>query len=103
MGFITPEERERERALFDAERKRVPDLFLREPMIDDVSFTRWVGIEDVFGPRSVGYTKLVPQDFIVEEISKDGRVRTVDIGESLHERSAEEGKTYYFDLVKIGI
>lgn len=103
MDVTTSEEREQERELFEAERKRVPEFFVREPMIDDVSFTRWVGIEDVFGRRPVGYTKLVPQDFIVEEISKDGTVRTVDIGESLPERPTEEGKTYYADLVKIGI
>lgn len=99
--FITPEERESERALFMEERKRAPELFLRPPMIDDADSLRHIGIEGVSDNNPIGYLKLFPQDFIVEEISRDGKVHTVDIGA---EQSEDEGgNTYYADLVKIGI
>jgi TruD family tRNA pseudouridine synthase len=100
--IISPEEREAERFLFDAERKRVPDLFLREPMIDDDYFLRWIGIEDVLNKRPIGYLKLLPQDFIVEEISRDGIVHDIKIGD-LKNPVEGEGLTYYADLVKIGV
>ncbi len=100
--IITPEEHEKERLLFEAERKRVPELFLRAPMIDDDSFLRRVGIDNVFGDRPVGYLKLLPQDFIVEEISRDGLVHDVGL-DALRPAEETEGATYYADLVKIGI
>jgi tRNA pseudouridine13 synthase len=100
--MLTQEEREQERQLFEAERKRVPELFLREPMVDDTEFLRWIGIEVVNPDRPLGYIKLLPQDFIVEEILQDGTVVTVDPGQLINNISAE-GKTYYAELVKIGI
>jgi len=100
--IISAEDRERERALFEAERKRVPDLFQRAPMIDDDVCLRSIGIEGVYGARPLGYLKLFPQDFIVEEISRDGNVRTIDV-ESVEISEAAEGTTYYADLVKIGL
>ena len=60
--IISAEDRERERALFEAERKRVPDLFQRAPMIDDDACLRSIGIEGVYGDRPLGYLKLFPQD-----------------------------------------
>ncbi len=100
--IISPEERENERILFDTERKRVPDLFLREPTIDDDDALRWIGIEEFLGHRPIGYLKLMPQDFIVEEISRDGAMHTVELG-NLEMAKELEGGTYYVDLVKMGI
>jgi tRNA pseudouridine13 synthase len=99
---LTSEEREKERQLFEAERKRVPELFLREPMVDDAEFLRWIGIETANPDRPLGYIKLLPQDFIVEEILQDGTLVTVDFGELINNVAAE-GKTYYAELVKVGI
>jgi TruD family tRNA pseudouridine synthase len=100
--FITPEEREKERLLFDAERKRAPELFVVKPMIDDDEALRKIGIEHVPEHRQLGYLKLLPQDFIVEEISKNGTVHTVDLAE-LAPAPETEGGTYYVDLVKVGV
>lgn len=99
---MTPEEREKERILFEAERKRFPQLFERRPMVDTEPFLKWIGIEGLPSDRLIGYLKYLPQDFIVEEISPDGILRTVDIDPSVADVSAE-GLTYYADLVKIGI
>ncbi len=100
--FISPEEREKERRLFDAERKRTPELFEVEPMIDDDDALRMIGIGEVPPHRPLGYLKLLPQDFIVEEISRDGDVHTVEFGD-LAPAPESEGGTYYIDLVKVGI
>jgi tRNA pseudouridine13 synthase len=100
--FITPEEREKERLLFEAERKRVPELFAVKPMIDTDEALRKIGIEAVPQNRPLGYLKLLPQDFIVEEISRDGAVHTVELG-NLEPAQETEGGTYYVDLVKVGI
>jgi TruD family tRNA pseudouridine synthase len=99
--IISPEERENERALFEAERQRVPELFLRAPMIDDEACLRSIGIENVYGDLPVGYLKLWPQDFIVEEVSREGNVCSVD-AEGLDVNRADEGGTFYADLVKLG-
>lgn len=101
--IITPEERDQERLLFETERKRVPELFDRMPMIDDDATLRSIGIEGILGGnRPIGYLKLMPQDFIVEEISRDGNPHTVDLG-VLQPAPETEGSTYYADLVKAGI
>lgn len=98
---MTPEEREKERVLFEAERQRVPHLFNREPMVDTEKFLKLIGIEGIdAGP--IGYVKLMPQDFIVEEISPNELLHTVDTG-PLFDSNLGDGPTIYADLVKIGI
>jgi len=100
--LITLEEREKERLLFDAERRRAPKLFLRPPMIDDDECLRLIGIEGVYGNLPIGYLKLWPQDFIVEEISQEGTIHSVD-SDGLKIDHGNEGGTFYADLVKVGI
>src|SRR6185437_5990337 len=100
---VTHEDRERERQLFEEERKRVPELFELAPMVDNDAALQSIGIHGVFpGPRPLGYLKLLPQDFIVEEISRDGATHTVAFEEAKPAPEAE-GATYYADLVKLGI
>ena len=100
--IITAGDREKERVFFEAERKKTPELFQRAPMIDDDASLQSVGIEAVYGSRPVGYLKLFPQDFIVEEVSKEGTVCTIDLGNGEAPETGE-GTTYYADLVKIGV
>src|SRR3989344_958261 len=95
--------REKQRLLFESERKRFPHLFDRAPMIDNELFLRWIGIEPLERDLMPGYIKYAPQDFIVEEISPDGFLRTVDFKPPQTDNSNEEVKTIYADLVKIGI
>lgn len=93
--------REKEREFFEAERHRASQLFERDPMIDSPEFLKEIGIEIFNGKLPLGYLRLVPQDFIVEEIAADGTIHTVDAEASAVLSS--EGKTVYADLVKVGI
>lgn len=101
--MITQEERERERALFSAERARVPEQFEREPMVDDARFLKMIGIElDSPEPKPVGYLRLMPQDFIVEEVDQKGQIHDVSV-ENAPGLLQGEGNTIFADLVKVGI
>ncbi len=100
--MLSQEEREKERALFQREREQHPELFVREPMIDDGPLLRSIGIEGLDTDRPLGYLRLMPQDFIVEEITPDQAIHTVDIDNTQHNITGE-GPTVYCDLVKIGI
>ena len=100
--ILSQEERDAERKLFDEERKRVPELFVRAPMVDDDTTLKHVGIENIPAGRPVGYLKLHPQDFIVEEISRDGMLHDINL-EGKGADLSGEGATYFVDLVKVGI
>lgn len=71
---------ERERALLETEKQRAPHLFERPPLIDSPQELSWIGIEGVFEEFPVGYIKYLPQDFIVEEISLEKSLHTVEEG-----------------------
>lgn len=102
--MITLEEREKERALFQTARAQHPDLFVRLPMIDDDALLSSIGIEGLEKNRPLGYLRLMPQDFIVEEISRDDALHTVDIEDASSSAPKPRGDapTLYCDLVKIG-
>ncbi len=100
--IITKEEREKERALFEHERQRVPELFDRQPMIDDITSLKRIGIATIDQELPIGYIRYLPQDFIVEEIAADGTLQDVDI-DTKSPNFEGAGTTYYADLVKIGI
>lgn len=101
--MISKEEFEKERLFFEEERKRVPHLFERAPLIDDAETLKWIGIDsNIFGERPLGYIKLYPQDFIVEEIGLDKSLSTVNV-EPLIKNISADGMTYYAELVKMGI
>lgn len=102
MSAMTPQEREQERLLFESERRRFPHLFGRQPMVDDELFLKWIGIGIADAGRPIGYIKLYPQDFIVEEITPDGLLHSVDTGPLIGDIS-QEGRTIFAELVKIGI
>jgi len=97
---MTNEERQREHSLLEQERKRVPELFHTEPLLDSPEMLRWIGIENVFGEYPLGHIKYMPQDFIVEEIAGDKTISTVDVEDAI--KSLEgEGATFYGELVKV--
>ena len=91
-----------EYSLLEQERKRVPELFKMTPMIDSLKLLKWIGIEGVFGEYPLGHIKYVPQDFIVEEISLDKSIVTVD-PESAVKNIEEQGTTLYIELVKMDL
>ena len=80
-----------------------PDLLAREPQIDDEVTLKQIGILGLPKNRPIGYIKLWPQDFIVEEIDKDNNLHTVDLQENKGNEDDPEGKTIYANLVKVGL
>jgi len=91
-----------EKQFFESEKKKHPELFIRQPLVDDIPHLQWIGIESLSEGLPIGYIKLYPQDFIVEEISGDGALRSVETGE-LFKDLTKEGQTHYADLVKISL
>lgn len=91
---------QKEQLLWKQEREEHPDKFKREPLVDSLDILASIGIKDVFEEYPIGYIKLLPQDFIVEEISHDKLLHTINTG-PLFYGNQEEGATYYADLVKI--
>lgn len=96
------EAREREKLFLEAERKKCPELFRREPQIDNAAACASIGISFEVAARPLAYLKLFPQDFIVEEIGPDGAESTVAY-ESSAAGAAGTGPTVYADLVKAGV
>jgi TruD family tRNA pseudouridine synthase len=99
---ITQEEHDRERVLFEAERKRVPELFVRAPMVDDDETLCSIGIEDITAGRPSAYLRLMPQDFIVEEVDRQGVLYPVN-AEGGERQVDGDGNTYFANLIKVGI
>ncbi len=83
-----------------------PELFLNKTIIEDNTFLAEYGI---FIPEKenlpFGYIKLHTEDFIVEEIDKNGKIQTIDYENILTENTiiAGTGNTIYATLVKCGL
>ncbi len=88
-----------------SEYKKNPELFESETFVDDPDFLKEFGIaipdKDNF-PRA--YLKFLPQDFVVEEVNKDGVVLTADMESNITPPEDESlGDTVYATLVKCNI
>jgi len=95
---------QKEKAFLDRERASHPELFVPRIAIDDDATLQEIGIDPaVLGTRIRGHVKLFPEDFIVEELSQDGALHTIDTAPLFSGSSTENGKTIWCDLVKIGI
>lgn len=98
--------KEKEIEFLAKEYQKNPQLFEKETLIDNAQFLEKIGI---FIPSQenlpLGYLRLWPQDFIVEEVLKNGEVQTVEIGNFFDSRKglSEENKTIYATLVKCGL
>ncbi len=93
---------QKQKGFLDSEKIKYPDLFQRAPLINTQEVLKLVGITALPTEQPLVYLRLWPQDFIVEEISRDGSVHTVDYAAD-QVVSDSEGLTVYADLVKIGI
>ena len=95
----------REKEFLDAERAAAPEQFSRALFQETDGVLSRVGIAAVFGERIPGHIKLIPEDFIVEEVSKDGALHAIDGGsrEIPAVSREEEVRTLWTDLVKMGI
>lgn len=98
--------KEKELKFLAGEYKKYPQLFKRETFIDDSKFLEKFRIF-IKGKENLplGYIKLWPQDFIVEEITKEGEIQTIDADNSLSEvkKFSEKNSTIYATLVKCGL
>ncbi len=95
---------QKEKIFLDRERASHPEFFVPRIAIDDDATLQEIGIDPaVLGARIRGHVKFFPEDFIVEEVSQDGILHTVDSAPLFNGSSTEDGKTIWCDLVKIGI
>lgn len=95
----------KEKEFLDREREQSPDLFERALFQENDSVLAKVGIDAVFGERTPGHIKLYPEDFIVEEVSRDDALHSVDGGSHEIPSVPPEGevRTVWADIVKMGI
>lgn len=93
---------EKEQKNIERVKAQYPDFFTREAQIDDEATLKKTGIFGLAKNRPIGYIKLWPQDFIVEEIDKDNILHSVFVEEK-DARGDGEGMTVYADLVKVGL
>ncbi len=98
--------KQKETEFLSEQKTKYPELFEKGTFLDDAGFLQKIGFfvpgKDKFPS---GCIKLLPQDFIVEEVPKEGAGQTVDWGNFFHaEKSfSEEDPTVYATLVKCGL
>jgi len=83
-------------------RKENPKFLERQnPIVEDHKLLFDYGIE-IISNLPLGFLRFSPADFIVEEITQDGRITTIDPNND-PSLTDQEGETVYADLIKIGI
>ncbi len=111
--------RQKEKDFLEREKLRHPELFHKKVSVDDDALLVNIGIEGAFGPRERGHIKLFPEDFIVEEISKENNLVSIEDGPIFSARGGstfggeggsneppvtdEKQKTVWFEVVKMGV
>src|SRR3989344_768074 len=86
--------------------KENPELFERKTHIHSAQFLEKIGITlplQIQQNLFLGYLKLWPHDFIVEEVLKDNSLETVNSGNFLKKEDAILQSTIYATLVKCGL
>jgi tRNA pseudouridine13 synthase len=92
----------KEREIFEEYKKINPQLFI-SPKISEKEIFSLIGIKLDFPLRPKGYLRLYPQDFIVEEVSIEGKISEIEPRESKEPLPQFSPFTIYADLVKVGI
>ncbi|KAA0205843.1 tRNA pseudouridine(13) synthase TruD [Candidatus Uhrbacteria bacterium] len=93
--------RAKERAELDKIRAAKPGLLERPQPPDPDFILGMIGVTYLPETRTRGYIRLYPQDFIVEEVAKDGTL--VSLSRPPEFSDSEDRRTLYVDLVKAGI
>lgn len=91
----------KEREIFEEYKRTNPKLLVLFPSSEKEMLSR-IGIKTEFQSRSKGYIRLYPQDFIVEEVSRDGEISEIEPKENKIV-PAVFPFTLYTDLVKTEI
>jgi TruD family tRNA pseudouridine synthase len=81
--------------------KLSPEAFQRLIITNPDSQLKQIGITNL-PERPDGFIRYLHQDFIVEEITSDGSIATIEPSSSTLPPESLEGPTIYADLVKIG-
>lgn len=85
-------------------RQSNPALITRTEKKKEKEIFKEIGIYNIPLDKPLGYIRLFPQDFIVEEKMNDGNVARVDeIKQNTAEKKNEKDNTLYANLIKIGI
>lgn len=84
-------------------KEKNPELFIKNGGLEEKDILSRIGIALPFKNRVEGYIKYHPFDFIVEEISKDGKISTVDYEPINSVLQEDKSQTVYADAVKVGI
>ncbi|HVM90919.1 MAG TPA: tRNA pseudouridine(13) synthase TruD [Verrucomicrobiae bacterium] len=91
----------KEKEEFEKIRAKNPELLERPAPPDPDMILGMIGVTYLPETRTRGYIRLYPQDFIVEEVTKDGTLSSLVSTPSF--RDSEDRRTLYADLVKAGI
>ncbi|MFC1629813.1 tRNA pseudouridine(13) synthase TruD [Patescibacteria group bacterium] len=100
------ETKKRELEILAKEYERKSQLFERKTFVDSTEVLENLGIFIKDKKRlPLGYLKFWPQDFIVEEIPREEKTQTIDMGFFINkEKEFQEGSpTIYATLVKCGL
>lgn len=84
-------------------RRKKPELFESHQIISSQTLFKFIGIEAMPANLGLGYYRFFPQDFVVEEITPDGSLCTVEPEKTSKLPQGEEKRTLYCHLVKVGI
>lgn len=83
-------------------RRERPEVLKNEkPFLDDEVLPK-IGITGLPEDRPTGYIKLLPQDFIVEEVQNDETLSSIKPNDKVPEPIPKH-RTLYADLIKVGI
>ncbi len=91
----------RQQAVIDAIRKVKPEMVERLALPDQNMVLGRIGVTFLPTNRPKGYLRLYPQDFIVEEVMKDGRVTQLLAEEAFQD--ADDKRTLWADVIKANI
>jgi len=91
---------QKEKEVFEKYKKESPELLFLHPVLEKDIFSR-IGIDISFPSRPRGHLRFYLQDFVVEEISKEGEISEVGLKEN------KISPTFPFnlgcDLIKVGV
>jgi TruD family tRNA pseudouridine synthase len=90
----------KEQEIFEAYKNKSPELLMSPPIPEKDVLSR-IGIDISFPPRPQGYIRFYPQDFIVEEVSRNGEISEVELKNN--EISPSFPFNLGFNLIKAGL
>jgi len=91
----------KEQEQFEKIRATRPDLLERPQSPDPDLILGMIGVTFLPETRTRGYIRLYPQDFIVEELNKNGEL--ISLSNATPFQDSEDRRTLFADLIKAGI